>query len=205
MATDTETCGCHVHVGSLDRETAIVVINHLRPWLPTLLALSTASAPSGASTSYASPRTIALSRWPTVQIPPHFTCAAHYDETLAALQRGGVLPRGANACWLARPSLHLTDALPQRSVTIRPPPLHGQQHATACVDRPSTPPTDIRSPQQPWPMSFSPSCTLPCALPETAIPAKTSPWSDDGLSGISGPAGTAPHIPRVVCQEAGRS
>ena len=33
-------CGCHVHVGIDDREEAVQVSNHVRPWLPTLQALT---------------------------------------------------------------------------------------------------------------------------------------------------------------------
>lgn len=108
LVTETETCGCHVHIGSLDMHTAVAVVNYLRPWLPTLLTLSADSASDNAlATGYASWRTIALSRWPTVQIPPHFTSADHYHDMLALLQRSEVLPPGSNAYWLARPSLHV--------------------------------------------------------------------------------------------------
>lgn len=108
LVTETETCGCHVHVGTLDKDEAITACNRVRPWLPTLLALSANSAfHNGVDTGYASWRTVALSRWPTVHMPPHLTSAAHHEETLAALHRTGVLPLGANAYWLARPSTHL--------------------------------------------------------------------------------------------------
>ncbi|WP_010475047.1 carboxylate-amine ligase [Streptomyces somaliensis] len=109
LTDETETCGCHVHVGVPDRESAVGVLNHLRPWLPVLLALS-ANSPyhQGADTGHASWRTLVLSRWPTHQIPPRFASAAQYDRTVAALRRTGVLPsRAANAYWFARPSHHL--------------------------------------------------------------------------------------------------
>lgn len=108
LVAETETCGCHVHVGTLDKDQAVASNNHLRPWLPTLLALSANSAfHNGIDTGYASWRAIALSRWPTTQMPPHFTSVDHYEETFAALHRGGVLPAGANAYWWARPSRRL--------------------------------------------------------------------------------------------------
>ncbi|MFI6412513.1 glutamate--cysteine ligase [Streptomyces sp. NPDC050585] len=109
LTDETETCGCHVHVGVPDRESAVAVLNHLRPWLPVLLALS-ANSPyhRGADTGHASWRVLALSRWPTHQIPPRFASAAQYDRTVAALRRSGVLPsRAGNAYWWARPSHHL--------------------------------------------------------------------------------------------------
>ncbi|MFI5756411.1 glutamate--cysteine ligase [Streptomyces sp. NPDC051569] len=108
LVTETETCGCHVHVGTLDKDDAVTAVNHLRPWLPTLLALSANSRfHNGLDTGYASWRTILLSRWPTNHIPPHFESAAHYEETLASLHRAGVLRPEANAYWLARPSSRL--------------------------------------------------------------------------------------------------
>ncbi|MFV2119552.1 carboxylate-amine ligase, partial [Streptomyces sp. Act-28] len=109
LADETETCGCHVHVGVPDRESAVAVLNHLRPWLPVLLALS-ANSPyhQGADTGHASWRALVLSRWPTHQIPPRFASAEQYDRTVAALRRTGVLPaRAGNAYWFARPSDHL--------------------------------------------------------------------------------------------------
>lgn len=109
LARGTETCGCHVHVGVVDRSAAVTALNHLRPWLPVLLALS-ANSPyeHGVDTGFASWRTMVLSRWPTTQIPPYFESAAHYDATYATLYGTGVLPvRATNAYWLARPSSHV--------------------------------------------------------------------------------------------------
>jgi carboxylate-amine ligase len=109
LTNEAEACGCHVHVGIPDRATAVAVLNHLRPWLPTLLALS-ANSPfhQGADTGYASWRTMALSRWPATQIPPYFESAESYDDTNTTLRNMGVLPTAAlNAYWLARPSSHL--------------------------------------------------------------------------------------------------
>ncbi|GLW09552.1 putative glutamate--cysteine ligase 2 [Microtetraspora sp. NBRC 13810] len=105
LVSQQETCGCHVHVGVPDRETAVGVVNWLRPWLPTLLALS-ANSPfcDGVDTGYASWRTVALSRWPATAVPPYFASAAHYDEVTETLHRAGVLMRPLNPYWLARPS-----------------------------------------------------------------------------------------------------
>ncbi|MEV6984919.1 glutamate--cysteine ligase [Sphaerisporangium sp. NPDC051017] len=105
LVTQQETCGCHVHVGVADREVAVEVVNRLRPWLPTLLALS-ANSPfcEGADTGYASWRTVALSRWPATDIPPRFSSAAHYDQVTGMLHRSGALVGTAHPYWLARPS-----------------------------------------------------------------------------------------------------
>ncbi|WEH30977.1 glutamate--cysteine ligase [Streptomyces sp. AM 3-1-1] len=109
LAQGTETCGCHIHVGVPDREAAVHALDHVRPWLPVLLALS-ANSPyeHGVDTGFASWRTMVLSRWPTTQIPPYFTDAADYDATHRRLFATGVLPeRARNAYWLARPSAHV--------------------------------------------------------------------------------------------------
>ncbi|MFD2120341.1 glutamate-cysteine ligase family protein [Streptomyces cirratus] len=57
-------CGMHVHVGIPDPETAVAVLNRLRVWLPTLLAMS-ANGPlwDGRDTGFASWRTIIFGRW----------------------------------------------------------------------------------------------------------------------------------------------
>ncbi|MGW4642060.1 carboxylate-amine ligase [Sphaerisporangium sp. NPDC004334] len=105
LVTQQETCGLHVHVGVADREMAVAVVNRLRPWLPTLLAISVNSPfCDGADTGYASWRTVALSRWPATDIPPHFSSAAHYDQVTAMLHRSGALVPSAHPYWLARPS-----------------------------------------------------------------------------------------------------
>lgn len=58
-------CGCHVHVGVSDRNTAVSIMNRARVWLAPILALS-ASSPFwlGTDTGYASYRTEIWGRWP---------------------------------------------------------------------------------------------------------------------------------------------
>jgi glutamate---cysteine ligase / carboxylate-amine ligase len=108
LLTEHGLCGCHVHVGVADRETAVQVGNHLRPWLPTLLALTANSAVyCGLDTGYASWRSILLSRWPCAGPPPYFTSAAHYDSVVATvLDSGAALDLGM-IYWDIRPSAHL--------------------------------------------------------------------------------------------------
>jgi glutamate---cysteine ligase / carboxylate-amine ligase len=59
------TCGCHVHVSVTSSEEAVGVLDRIRVWLPSLLALS-ANSPfwQGHDTGYASFRSQALGRWP---------------------------------------------------------------------------------------------------------------------------------------------
>ncbi|MEU3549102.1 carboxylate-amine ligase [Streptomyces longwoodensis] len=101
-------CACHIHVGLPDPRDAVHVSNHLRPWLPTLIALS-ANSPfeGGRDTGYVSWRTITWGRWPVAGPPPYFESPAHFDdvvhtllETEALIDRGGLY-------WDIRPSHHL--------------------------------------------------------------------------------------------------
>ncbi|MEU5697199.1 glutamate--cysteine ligase [Actinosynnema sp. NPDC020468] len=91
-------CGCHVHIGIPDDEAGVVISNHLRQWLPILLALSSNSPFSeGRDTGYASWRYLSWSPWPSAGAPPWFESAEQYHldsthlrETGAALDQGMV-------------------------------------------------------------------------------------------------------------------
>jgi carboxylate-amine ligase len=103
-----QCCGCHVHVGVPDRETAVAVVNHLAPWLPTLLALSANSAfEHGRDTGYGSWRMVTQSRFPGSGITPWFASAAAYDRRVDQLVECGVLADRNQSFWLARPSARL--------------------------------------------------------------------------------------------------
>lgn len=95
---DYEACGCHVHVGVPDRETAVAVLNHVRPWLPTLLALSANSPDRG----YASWRMVLQSRFPGSGVPPVFAGAADYDAHIARMVACGTIVDEAQSFWLVR-------------------------------------------------------------------------------------------------------
>ncbi|WP_158841415.1 carboxylate-amine ligase [Saccharothrix deserti] len=100
-----QCCGCHVHVGVPDRETAVHVVDHLRPWLPTLLALGGNSPfDRGRDTGYASWRIMDQSGFPGSGVPPLFRTAAEHDARVARLVDCGVLVDAAMTFWLARPS-----------------------------------------------------------------------------------------------------
>ncbi|TQC40068.1 YbdK family carboxylate-amine ligase [Rhodococcus sp. WS4] len=101
-------CGCHVHVCVPDRDVAVQVSNHLRPWLPTLLAL-TANSPitGGADTGHASWRHLLWARWPSAGPPPYFRSAHHYDEVVAMLCESGSILDTAMVYWDVRLSAHL--------------------------------------------------------------------------------------------------
>lgn len=119
VVADYQSCGCHVHVGVPDQDTGVAVLNHLRPWLPVLVALS-ANSPYhlGRDTGYMSWRIVLQSRFPGSGVPPYFTSAAAYHEQLDRLVACGALVDPRMNFWLARLSPHLptvevraTDAL----------------------------------------------------------------------------------------------
>jgi glutamate---cysteine ligase / carboxylate-amine ligase len=105
VVADYETCGCHVHVGIPDRDTAVAVVNHVTPWLPTLLALS-GNSPflDGRDTGYASWRIIEQSRFPGSGLTPWAASAAEYDARVARLVECGALVDDHMSFWFARPS-----------------------------------------------------------------------------------------------------
>ncbi|MCC3313824.1 carboxylate-amine ligase [Nocardia africana] len=101
-------CGCHVHVCVPDRDVAVQVSNHLRPWLPALLAL-TANSPitEGADTGYASWRHLLWGRWPSAGPPPYLRSAAEYDDMVTKLVDDGRILDAAMVYWDVRLSSHL--------------------------------------------------------------------------------------------------
>jgi carboxylate-amine ligase len=102
-----QACGCHVHIGVADRALAVAVINRLRPWLPTLLALSGNSPIHDAwDTGYASWRMIEQRRFPGGGVPPSFASAGAYDDEVARLTECGVTVEGMSF-WLVRLSPRL--------------------------------------------------------------------------------------------------
>lgn len=108
VASDYQACGCHVHVGVADRELAVRVLNHLRPWLPVLLALGVNSPlHQGSDTGYGSWRIVQQSRFPVSGPPPWFADPADYEEQVGRLVECGALVDRAQTFWLARLSPHL--------------------------------------------------------------------------------------------------
>ncbi|GHF21873.1 putative glutamate--cysteine ligase 2 [Amycolatopsis deserti] len=96
IARTGTTCGCHVHVKIPDRGTGVRISNHVRPWLPVLLAL-TANSPfdSGHDTRYSSWRHVLWSRWPSAGPPPLFGSLGEYESRVAAmLESGAMMDRG---------------------------------------------------------------------------------------------------------------
>ncbi|RVW05696.1 carboxylate-amine ligase [Rhodococcus xishaensis] len=105
LARQHGICGCHVHVAVPDRDAAIQVGNRLRPWLPSLLAL-TANSPIhyGADTGCASWRSILWRRWPATGPPPVFADAHEYDRVVMSMIDCGAILDERMVYWDVRPS-----------------------------------------------------------------------------------------------------
>ncbi len=80
VSREMMACGMHVHVGMPDREEAVQVLNHARPYLAPLLALS-ANSPfwDEHDTGFASYRSILWGRWPSAAMPQLFSGVEEYD------------------------------------------------------------------------------------------------------------------------------
>ena len=107
LAFEQQICGAQVHVDVPDRDTAVAVMQHSAPWLPTMLALS-ASSPFWKSedTGYASSRTLAWHRWPTAGPPAPLRDAADYDALVADLLASGTMSDPGMVFFDMRPSAH---------------------------------------------------------------------------------------------------
>lgn len=100
------TCGCHVHVEMPDRELGVQVINHVRPWLPALLAVTANSPFDGLDTGYASWRYQAWSRWPSAGPPPVFDSLDEYESTVDGMLRSAAILDKGMVYWDVRLSEH---------------------------------------------------------------------------------------------------
>ncbi|WP_116202909.1 carboxylate-amine ligase [Amycolatopsis circi] len=105
LAADYEACGCHVHVGIPDADTAVAVVNHLARWLPTLLALS-ANSPfdRGRDTGLHSWRMAQQTRFPGSGLAPHASSHAEHVRLVDSLVECGALVDREQTFWLAWPS-----------------------------------------------------------------------------------------------------
>ncbi|MFF7442023.1 glutamate--cysteine ligase [Streptomyces sp. NPDC008122] len=105
---DGLVCGCHIHLGTLDRTHALALTQHLRPWLPVLQALAGNSPYARRhDTGHHSWRAVEHARWPTVGPTPVLTDEAHYLAHVARLVSDGTLLDNRMVYWHARPSEHV--------------------------------------------------------------------------------------------------
>lgn len=91
-AKEQLTCGCHVHVSVESDDEGVAVLDRIRVWLPSLLALS-ANSPfwEGQDSSYASYRSQAMTRWPASGPTEPFGSAAGYHRLVDDMTESGVL------------------------------------------------------------------------------------------------------------------
>ncbi|MFI8824662.1 glutamate--cysteine ligase [Streptomyces sp. NPDC053431] len=106
-AVDGLVCGCHIHVGSLDRERALALSRRMAPWLPVLQAVSTNSPfARRRDTGFDSWRSVEYASWPTVGPAPDLN-ETGYLAYVAELVRSGTLMDRRMLYWHARPSEHV--------------------------------------------------------------------------------------------------
>ena len=92
IAREHLICGCHVHVSVDGDEEGVAVIDRIRVWLPTLLALS-ANSPfwRGEDTGYASFRSQMLARWPSWGPPDAYGSAEAYHRRVRDMVLSSVI------------------------------------------------------------------------------------------------------------------
>jgi carboxylate-amine ligase len=92
VAHEQLTCGCHVHVSVASDDEAVGVLDRIRVWLPSLLALS-ANSPfwQGRDTGYASFRSPWLGRWPVSGPPEIFGTAEQYNAIIRGMLASDII------------------------------------------------------------------------------------------------------------------
>ncbi|MFC4374501.1 glutamate--cysteine ligase [Nocardia halotolerans] len=126
IAHEQGLCGGHVHVAVPDRETAVQVGNHVRPWLPILLALTANSAIyRGSETGYASWRSILWRRWPSAGPPPYFASLSEYESIVAMMRASGSILDLEMVYWDVRPS----ESFPTVEVRVSDVPATAEESA----------------------------------------------------------------------------
>ncbi len=90
MSRQSFLCGMHVHVDIHSEEEGVRALDGIRPWLPTLLAIS-ANSPffEGRDTRHASWRSQTWNRWPTSGPAEPFGDVESYRATLARMIEWG--------------------------------------------------------------------------------------------------------------------
>jgi glutamate---cysteine ligase / carboxylate-amine ligase len=102
----SEISGCHVHVGSLQSDEAMLLGNHLRAWLPILQALCVNSPfAAGQDMRCASWRHFNVKALPTVE-PAPILDEASYERMAHRLTTDGPLLDRKMIYWYSRPSEH---------------------------------------------------------------------------------------------------
>lgn len=101
---ESESSGCHVHLGPLSRDEAVLLGTRARPWLPLLQALA-ANSPfaAGRDRGCASWRYFEFQRWPTAGPAPALD-GPGYEQTARRLTESGTILDRKMIYWFSRPS-----------------------------------------------------------------------------------------------------
>ena len=104
IARSLLTFGLHVHIGVVDPERAIQIMNAVRYSLPHVLALST-SSPFwlGVHTGLKSYRSEVFTRFPRTGIPDHFDSYSSFQRYVELLIETGCIDSGRKIYWDVRP------------------------------------------------------------------------------------------------------
>ncbi|WP_199178055.1 carboxylate-amine ligase [Mycobacterium hubeiense] len=108
MLDDFAICSLHTHVYLPDAEVAVLVGNHLRPWLPLLVAMS-ANSPfyQSKDTGYASWRAVTRSRFPCLGPPPFAASLREHREIACAIAEAEAMLDVDTPFWDVRPNPRL--------------------------------------------------------------------------------------------------
>ncbi|GAA4888472.1 glutamate--cysteine ligase [Streptomyces coeruleoprunus] len=126
MHDDFAVCAFHVHVHLPDREAAVLVGNHVRPWLPLLVAMS-ANSPfhQGRDTGYASWRSVIRGRFPCLGPPPYAESLADHERLATAIAATEAMLEPGMPFWDVRPNpalptleVRTMDVLPDVNDTV---------------------------------------------------------------------------------------
>jgi glutamate---cysteine ligase / carboxylate-amine ligase len=131
LARREPTFALHVHVGMPDPESAVELLNRLRPHIPLLLALS-ANSPywQGRDSGFCSARTPIFQAFPRVGIPRAFGSYGDYVDAINQLLRCDAFPEPTFLWWDVRlqPSLGTVEL---RIMDTQPTPVHTAALAAA--------------------------------------------------------------------------
>ncbi|MET9664776.1 glutamate--cysteine ligase [Streptomyces sp. NPDC006475] len=120
MLDDFAVCAVHVHVHLPDREASVLVGNHLRPWLPLLVAMSSNSPfHQGHDTGYASWRSVIRGRFPCLGPPPYAESLDDHERLATAMEETEAMLDAATPFWDIRPNPRLP-TLEVRAMDVLP-------------------------------------------------------------------------------------
>jgi carboxylate-amine ligase len=212
MLDDFMVCSLHVHIHVPDRELAVLAGNHLRPWLPLLIALS-ANSPfhQGHDTGYADWRAVIRSRFPCLGPPPYAESLRHHEELAITIAESGAMLNAATPFWDIRPNPHVPtlevrcmDVNADLDDTVAVAMLVRALVAVAVDKAPETAgrvAASMRSTVGSDPPPYTPpGCSTTsnrhCVATTTATPC-TSSWAGSPR-GARAPTSSAPHWPRAA-------